>query len=132
MSFGRGGLRLLGAPGWSLERGPISNDEEGGKRIFWDYLRILFIPVWDIRTHSLGLGSLNSVAPGSSPVSTPPPPLNLLMSFGTDILYLLLQNIISSSGFTVFSNSFIHSVLFVIEVCGPIRRSACIFSLLVL
>ena len=26
----RGGLRLLGAPGWNLERGPISNEEEGG------------------------------------------------------------------------------------------------------
>ena len=29
-----GGLRLLGVPGWNLERGPISNEEEGGKRIF--------------------------------------------------------------------------------------------------
>ena len=31
----RGGLRLLGAPGWNLERGPISNEEEGGKRIYF-------------------------------------------------------------------------------------------------
>ena len=27
-------LRLLGAPGWNLETGPISNEEEGGKRIY--------------------------------------------------------------------------------------------------
>ena len=59
----RGGLRLLGAPGWNLERGPISNEEEGGKRIFWDYLRILFIPMWDIRPHILGLGPLNGGGP---------------------------------------------------------------------
>ena len=31
----RGGLRLLGASGWNLERGPISNEEEGGKRIYF-------------------------------------------------------------------------------------------------
>ena len=31
----RGGLRLLGAPGWNLERGPISNEEEGGRRIYF-------------------------------------------------------------------------------------------------
>ena len=55
----RGGLRLLGAHGWNLDRGPISNEEEGGKRIFWDYLRILFIPMWDIRPHIFGLGPLN-------------------------------------------------------------------------
>ena len=60
---GRGGLRLLGAPGWNLERGPISNEEEGGKRIFGDYLRILFIPMWDIRPHILGLGPLNGGGP---------------------------------------------------------------------
>ena len=59
----RGGLRLLGAPGWNLERGPISNEEESGKRIFWDYLRILFIPMWDIRPHILGLGPLNGGGP---------------------------------------------------------------------
>ena len=41
----RGELRLLGAPGWNLERGPISNEEKGEKHIFWDYLRILFIPM---------------------------------------------------------------------------------------
>ena len=28
-------LRLLGAPGWNLERGPISNEEGGGKRIYF-------------------------------------------------------------------------------------------------
>ena len=27
---------LLGAHDWNLERGPISNEEEGWKRIFWD------------------------------------------------------------------------------------------------
>ena len=59
----RGGLRLLGAPGWNLERGPISNEEEGGKRIFWDYLRIIFIPMWDIRPHILGLGPINGGGP---------------------------------------------------------------------
>ena len=59
----RGGLRLLGAHGWNLERGPISNEEEGGKRIFWDYLRILFIPMWDIRPHIFGLGPLNGGGP---------------------------------------------------------------------
>ena len=57
----RGGLRLLGAPGWNLERGPISNEEEGGKRIY------------------VGLGHLNGGAPGFSPVSTTPPPLNPLL-----------------------------------------------------
>ena len=31
----RGGLRLLGAPGWNLERGPISNAEEVGKCIYF-------------------------------------------------------------------------------------------------
>ena len=25
----RGGLRLIGAPGWNLERGPIFNEEDG-------------------------------------------------------------------------------------------------------
>ena len=60
---GRGGLRLLGAPGWNFERGPISNEEEGGKRIFCDYLRILVIPTWDIKPLILGLGPLNGGGP---------------------------------------------------------------------
>ena len=30
----RGRLRLLGAPGWNIDRGPISNEEEGGKDIY--------------------------------------------------------------------------------------------------
>ena len=33
-SMPRGGLWLLGASGWNYERGPISNEVEGGKRIF--------------------------------------------------------------------------------------------------
>ena len=32
VAMGSGGLRLLRAPGWNLERGPISIEEEGGKR----------------------------------------------------------------------------------------------------
>ena len=35
MFEGRGGLRLLGASGWNLERGTISNDKEGWKRIYF-------------------------------------------------------------------------------------------------
>ena len=31
----RGILRLLGAPGWNLDRGPISDEEEGGKAIYF-------------------------------------------------------------------------------------------------
>ena len=50
-------LRLIGVPDWNLERGPISNEEEGGKHIydgiFWD------------------LEPLNGVAPGFSPVRPP-------------------------------------------------------------
>ena len=29
------------------------------KRIFGDYLRILFIPMWDIRPHNFGIGVPN-------------------------------------------------------------------------
>ena len=36
----RGGLRLLGAPGWNLERGPISNEEEGGYIYIYIYIYI--------------------------------------------------------------------------------------------
>ena len=59
----RGGLRLLGAPGWNLERGPFSNEEEGEKRIFWDYLRILFIPNVGDKATYFGLGPLNGGGP---------------------------------------------------------------------
>ena len=53
----RGGLRLLGGPGWNLERGPISNEEEGGKRIyFWITFTYPLIPMWDITPHILGVG----------------------------------------------------------------------------
>ena len=63
LDVGSFSLRLLGAPGWNLERGPTSNEEEGGKHIFWDYLRVLFIPMWDIRPHILGLVPLNGGVP---------------------------------------------------------------------
>ena len=63
VNISRGGFRLLVAPGWNLERGSISNEDEGEKRIFLDHLRILFIPMWEIMPHILGLGSVNGGCP---------------------------------------------------------------------
>ena len=31
----KAGIRFIGAPGWNLERGHISNEEEGGKPIYF-------------------------------------------------------------------------------------------------
>ena len=59
----RGGLRLHGPPGWNLQRSPISNEEKGGKRIFWDYLRILFIPHVGHKATYFGIGPLNCRCP---------------------------------------------------------------------
>ena len=50
-------LKLLGALGWNLERGPISNEEEGAVR------NILF---WDLEHLNRG------GAPGLSPLTHPP------------------------------------------------------------